>query len=347
MTFPAVPPASLRLCVDRQAVGDNWRALDAMSGRAKAGAAVKANAYGLGIDQVMPALRNAGADSFFVAHWSEVADVLAHSAADGVAVLHGVSNFQEASYAKATGAVPVINSLSQARVWNEVNGGRCHLMVDTGMNRLGVDHASLGDPAIAALQVDTLMSHLASADEDSDQNAQQLTRFREVIDAIEAKRSSLANSAGIALGEEYHFDETRPGLSLYGGVPRAELVGAIRPAFHIEAAVLQVRDLQVGDSVGYNAKWTASEPTRVATISLGYADGILRQMGAVVALQHGGEWLQLLGKVSMDMVIVNCGVADVKEGDFCLLSIDLPQVSSGSGLSQYEILTVLGQRFNR
>ncbi|APE28762.1 alanine racemase [Aurantiacibacter gangjinensis] len=347
MTDTTPPPASLRLRIDAAALAQNWRVLDRMSGSAQTGAAVKADGYGLGVDNVMPALLDAGARTFFVAHWSEVADVARFVPAGQIAVLHGVANLAEAAYAKATGAIPVINSVHQARIWAEAGGGNCHLMIDSGMNRLGLEPSLVGDPAVQQLQVDTLMSHLASADEDSEQNESQLAAFRDVVGSVEARQLSLANSAGIALGREYHFDLTRPGLALYGGVPRPEFDGRITTVAYIEAAVLQMRDLQAGDRVGYNARWTASEPTRVATVSQGYADGFLRSCGASGALHHNGTVLPILGRVSMDMVIVDSSDSDVREGDFLSFSCDLPQVSKASGLSQYELLTVLGNRFER
>lgn len=347
MNIPEPPPASLRLRIDGAALAANWRTLDRLSGSAIAGAAVKADGYGLGIDHVTPALLKAGARQFFVAHWNEVPDLLAHVSGENVVVLHGVTNPGEAAFAKETGALPVINSLHQAKVWRQAGGGACHLMVDSGINRLGVEPAHLGDPAIRQLQIDTLMSHLASADENSAQNARQLAIFKQAADQCPARSLSLANSAGIALGTDYHFDLTRPGLALYGGVPREELAGSIRQVAHIEAAVLQMRNLKAGDLVGYNATWRAEEAMRAATISIGYADGILRCWGEGGALQHGDCTLPIIGRVSMDMVIVDCTRTDLKEGDFCRFPYDLPQASKVSGLSQYELLTVLGRRFDR
>ena len=347
MNIPDLPPASLRLRIDTAALADNWRALDRLSGSAKTAAAVKADGYGLGIDNVMPALLGAGARQFFVAHWSEAPAVLQHTDAATLAVLHGVANAQEAAFAKATGVLPVINSLHQAQIWLEAGGGPCHLMLDTGINRLGLEPEAIGDPVIAQLQVDTMLSHLASADDDTAQNQRQLEAFRTASGQVTARALSLSNSAGIALGPEYHFDLTRPGLALYGGIPRAELADTIRQVAYVEAAVLQVRDLRPGDKVGYNATFTAEAPLRAATVSLGYADGILRTWGTRGALQHGKNTLPIIGRVSMDMVIVDCGPWNVREGDFCSLYYDLPQASRISGLSQYELLTVLGQRFGR
>ncbi|WP_120078561.1 alanine racemase [Aurantiacibacter odishensis] len=347
MNIPDLPPATLRLRIDTAALADNWRALDKLSGNARAGAAVKADGYGLGIDHVMPALLGAGARQFFVAHWSEVPGVLAHTDGGSIAVLHGVGNAQEAAFAQATGVLPIINSLYQAQVWLEAGGGPCHLMVDTGINRLGVEPCKLGDPAIRQLQVDTLLSHLASADEDTEQNRAQLHAFREASQQVQPKALSLANSAGIALGADYHFDLTRPGLALYGGIPRETLCDAVQQVAYVEAAVLQVRELGAGDKVGYNAVFAAARPMRAATVSLGYADGILRSWGAEGAMQHDGRRLPIIGRVSMDMIILDCTDTDLSEGDFCNLSYTLPQASRISGLSQYELLTLLGNRFER
>ncbi|MCL4674425.1 MAG: alanine racemase, partial [Sphingomonadaceae bacterium] len=154
--MPDLPPPSLRLRIDKQALAANWRALDRLSGTARAGAAVKADCYGLGVDSCVPVLREAGADRFFVAHWSEVPAVLRHVPPQQVSVLHGPVTAEDAAYARATGVRPVINSLYQARLWSDGGGGGCDLMVDTGINRLGIATSETGDPAITALQVDTL-----------------------------------------------------------------------------------------------------------------------------------------------------------------------------------------------
>ena len=199
---------------------------------------------------------------------------------------------------------------------------------------------------ISGLEVDLLMSHLACADEDVPQNSQQLHAFCEVSEVIAHRQLSLANSAGIALGQDFAFDLTRPGLALYGGIPRPELEGIIRQVAYPEAAVLQIRELQPGDTVGYNARFTAEKPMRVATVSIGYADGFLRARGAACALQHEGHDLPVMGQVSMDMIVVDCSAnANLKEGDFLSVLFDLPRESQRSGLSQYELLTTIGSRF--
>jgi alanine racemase len=348
MKSPELPPPTLRLRLDGEALAHNWRSLDRLSGSASAGAAVKADAYGLGVDNVVPVLREAGARDFFVAHWSEVPAVLRHVEPSRISVLHGPLRSEDAQFARATCVRPVINSLYQARLWTECGGGPCDLMVDTGINRLGLPPSELGDPLIAALEIDTLMSHLASADENVAQNARQLALFEEIARQVPSHRRSLANSAGIALGADYAFDLTRPGLALYGGVPRAELAGTIRQVAHPQAAVLQLRDLSPGDSVGYNAIFTADRALRAATVSLGYADGFLRCWSERGVLRLGDTLLPLLGRVSMDMVVVDCTAAPgLREGDWLDVPYSLPEAAERCGLSQYELLTLLGRRFRR
>ncbi len=339
------PEPTLRLTIDADALAANWRALDELSGAAAAGAAVKADCYGLGVDNCVPVLRDAGARQFFVAHWSEVAAVARHVPSEQIAVLHGPVRDDEAAYAIESGVRPVINSLEQARRWNAIGGGACHLMIDTGINRLGVAPSELGDPAIAALGVDMLLSHLASADEDDPTNAVQLAAFRECLPMVAHRRASLANSAGIALGSDYAFDATRPGLALYGGVPREELAGTIRQVGLIEAAIIQTRRISAGDKVGYNGVFTADKPMRVGTVSLGYADGFLRARGPGGMLRDGEAILPILGKVSMDMVVVDLENAPgLGEGDWLGVPFDLPDAARQSSVSQYELLTVLGKR---
>lgn len=340
------PPPTLRLVVDAEALVANWRALDTRSGAARAGAAVKADCYGLGVAQCVPALRDAGCRDFFVAHWSEVAALLEHVPAHQVAVLHGANTSAEAAYARATGVRPVVNSLHQALIWNEAGGGPCHLMVDTGIHRLGIQPEQIGDSTVRRLEVEVLMSHLSSADEDGSANAAQLARFKGLKNAIGARELSLSNSAGIGLGADYAFDLTRPGLALYGGIPRAELADAIRQVAYLKASLIQITDLKQGESVGYNAEFTATNDMRIGTVSLGYADGFLRGWGGKDnVLLHEGRMLPIIGKVSMDMIVVDLANAPALHvTDWLDVPYFLPDASRNSGLSQYELLTILGQR---
>jgi alanine racemase len=340
-----LPPPTLRLDLDADALAANWRALDRLSGRAAAGAAVKADGYGLGVGRVVPVLAAAGARDFFVAHWSEVPGVLAHVPAEQIAVLHGPLTEADCAFARKTGVRPVLNSLAQVARWQASGGGRCDLMIDTGINRIGVPVRDIGDPALRDLAIDTLHSHLASADEDSPLNRTQLERFHAACAALPARRRSIANSAGIALGADFAFNLTRPGLALYGGIPRAELTGAIAQVAYPRAALIQVRSLEAGDSVGYNARFVADRPMRVGVASLGYADGFLRCWGGRGALRHGDAELPLLGTVSMDMVVVDLNAAPgLDEGDWIDVPFALPEAAATTGLSQYELLTTIGRR---
>lgn len=342
------PPPTLRLTVDREALAANWRTLDRMSGAARAGAAIKADGYGLGARLVAQTLRDAGCRDFFVAHWSEVPDLLGIVPAEDIAVLHGPINAEEAAYAMAVGARPIINSLHQARLWTAAGGGACHVMLDTGMNRLGLPLAELGDPEIARLDIRVLMSHLFSADEDSSTNQRQRAAFDAARAQVDHREASLANSAGIALGRGYHFDLTRPGLSLYGGIPRRELAGAIQQVVGVEAAIMQTRMLEAGETVGYNATFTAPRPMRIGTVALGYADGYLRCWSGKGTMLGGDTRLPVLGRVSMDMTAIDLSHAPhLAEGDWVSAEYNLPAAAEVSGLSQYELLTALGSRFRR
>lgn len=340
-----VPPPTLRLRIDTDALAGNWRTLDGLSRPGRAGAAIKADCYGLGTDRCLPVLREAGARDFFVAHWQEVGSALRHIPPAQLSVLHGPLTEAEAGYARATGVRPVINSLRQARLWTEGGGGACDLMVDTGINRLGLHPGEIGDPAIATLEVRTLMSHLACADENSAMNARQLALFSEIVAQVPHREASLANSAGIGLGPGYAFSLTRPGLSLYGGAQHPELEPVIRQVAYPEAALIAIRHLEAGDSVGYNATFTASAPMRAGVVSLGYADGILRCWnGGKFASQ--GRALPILGKVSMDMIVVDLTAAsDLHEGDWVELPYGLGDAARQTSLGQYELLTLLGKRF--
>ncbi|MFS0771770.1 alanine racemase [Sphingomonas sp. 1P08PE] len=353
MTRPAAAPmplamidvsAPLRLRLDTAALVRNWRALDRMSGRAACGAAIKANGYGLGAGEVASRLAGAGCRDFFVATWAEA--VALAPLALPLAVLHGVRD--EDMAAATTGiARPVLSTPSQVARWRDAGGGACDVMVDTGMNRLGVSAQDIADGLLDGLAIDTLMSHLACADEDSAMNEAQRGRFAALAGRTGARRMSLANSAGVALGTDYAFDLTRPGLALYGGVPSAALAGAVRPVATIEAQILQRRRVQAGETVGYNATWTAAGPTEVAIVNLGYADGYWRGFSDRGVAFAGDAPLPVIGRVSMDLVALDVGAAPLAEGDWIAIPHDLPAAAAQSGMSQYELLTGLGRRFTR
>jgi len=336
---------SLRLHIDGDALVSNWRALDARSGAARAGAAVKANGYGLDAREVVTRLRDAGCRDFFVAHWGEAESIADLVPPDWISVLNGITQADIAA-ARALGAIPVLNTPEQVANWRNAGGGRCHVMLDSGINRLGLapDQAGL----LADLDIDILLSHLASADEDIAQNGEQLGVFAQTRSHISAQRYSLANSAGIALGAEYHYDLTRPGLSLYGGIARPEMADSIKPVVHLSARLLQVRELPAGAMVGYNATHVCREETRMGTISLGYADGYLRAFSGKGRAWVDGHELPVIGRVSMDLVTLDLNAAPaLREGDWVNIEYDLVTAAALTGLSQYELLTGLGARFAR
>ncbi len=346
--LPDAPDYPLRLTIDSAALVANWRALDRLSGSAAAAAAVKADAYGLGARRVVPLLRDAGCRTFYVAHWAEAAELLDLVPAGHLAVLHGPIDARDAAYAKASGVKPVINSLHQARLWLDAGGGSCDLMVDTGINRIGIAMDDLGDALVGQLDIETVHSHLASADEQSPLNEVQRGRWFEARGQIAHRRAALANSAGIALGAGYHGDITRPGLALCGGVPAAGLADHICQVAIPQARLIQRRSLQAGDTVGYNATFTAQGPLEIGVVNLGYADGFLRCWSGRGAMHADGATLPVLGRVSMDMTAIDLTAAPyLGEGDWISVEYSLPEASAISGLSQYELLTSLGRRFQR
>ena len=335
----------LRLTCDRSGLVANWRWLGKRAGVACA-AAIKADGYGLGARETMDALQAAGCRDFLVSTWAEAAKLGEVSPETKVIVLHGVGpNDVEAALASA--ARPVLNSVLQVARWKEVAPDRaCDVMIDTGMNRLGLRPDEVA--ALDGLAIDTLHSHLACADEGSRMNGVQLQRFREVAAAVPARRYSLANSAGICLGREYSFDLVRPGLALYGGIPRREAAGHIGQVARVEAQVVQRRIVRAGESCGYGATFVAERDTEAAIVNIGYADGYLRGFSSRGAAFAGEFALPVLGRVSMDLIALDAdAVPALREGDWVEIDYDLPTASEASGLTQYELLTTLGSRFER
>jgi alanine racemase len=335
----------LRLTIDRSAIQANWRWLQDRAGVA-AGAAVKANGYGLGARETVEALIDAGCRDFFVSTWAEAEQLGTLPEGVSLVVLHGVGP-DDLEAALRLHARPCLNSAEQVARWKKIARGRaCDVMVDTGMNRLGLRPTEIG--LVDGLTIETLHSHLARADEDNAMNEMQLERFRAVASVVPARRYSLANSAGICLGRGYSFDLVRPGLSLYGGVQRGEAEGNIRQAARVAAQIVQRRMIPAGETCGYGATFHADEDTETAILNIGYADGYLRGFSSRGSAFAGEFALPVLGRVSMDLIAVGVNAApQLKEGDWVELDYDLPSASKQSGLSQYELLTTLGSRFER
>jgi alanine racemase len=334
----------LRVTIDRSTLQNNWRWLAGQSG-VRCGAAIKADGYGLGARQLLAALHEAGCRDFFVSTLAEAQGLGTVPDDCSLSVLHGVYD-EDSAAAAISKALPVLNSVEQVQRWKALAPERsCHVMVDTGMNRLGLRPEEVG--CLDGLTIDVLMSHLACADEDHPMNDRQLARFREVAASVRAQRYSLANSAGICLGRDYAFDLVRPGLAIYGGIPRREAEAGIRQVISVEAQIIQMRTVPAGEACGYGATFVAERDTRVATVNIGYADGYLRAFSSRGRGLAGDREMKLLGRVSMDMIALDASGADVSEGDWVKIDYDLPNASAQSGLSQYELLTGLGDRFER
>jgi alanine racemase len=335
----------LRLTIDRSAIQSNWRWLQERAG-VPAGAAVKADGYGLGARETTEALIKAGCRDFFVSTWAEAEALGNLPETVSLLVLHGVGS-DDAEAAMQLSARPCLNTVEQVARWKEIAPDRdCDVMIDTGINRLGLRPTEID--CLDGLNIHTLHSHLACADEDDPLNEMQLERFRAVISVVPARRYSFANSAGICLGGDYSFDLVRPGLALYGGVPRAEAEGNIRQAARVEAQIVQRRTIPEGESCGYGATFIAKEDTEAAILNIGYADGYLRGFSSHGSAFAGEFALPVLGRVSMDLIAVRVDAAPgLKEGDWVEIDYDLPSASKQSGLSQYELLTTFGSRFER
>lgn len=338
------PAPALRLTIDGSALARNWRTLHARSGAAACGAAVKADGYGLGARQVVERLAREGCRNFFVSTWSELENLGPLPVGLEVSVLHGV-RAEDLPLAASGIARPVLCSLAQVARWKAAGGGACDVMIDTGINRLGLRPEEIG--ALDGLQIDTLLTHLACAeDPDHPLNARQLAAFTAAAERVPARRLSAANSAGVYLGQRFAFDLTRPGLALYGGAPNAR-ADDLEPVAHVEAEVIQLRTVPEGESVGYGATWTAARESRVAILNIGYADGFSAALANRGRVQVGGAWAPVIGRVSMDLAAADVTGLDVAEGDWAALDPDLRSASAASGVSQYELLVGLGARFER
>ena len=354
-----------RLTIDLGALVANWRTLAAKVGLPVAtSAVVKGDAYGIGLIEGGRALAAAGCDTFFVAVPEEGLRLRTALPSVTIYVLAGLIPGSTGTLAAANlrpvlGSLPEIDEWIGARRAGASTGAALH--VDTGMNRLGLSlaetQALLAAPdRIAALAPSLLMSHLACADTPAHSlNARQLAAFRVVRTALPAVPASLANSAGIFLGSDYHFDLARPGIALYGAA-FVEGRPPLKPVATLEARVLQVRDVAIGDTVGYGAIESRSAPARIAILGVGYADGYHR--GASSRDNHRGARAfvrgrpaPLVGRVSMDLIAVDVtAIAGVERGDWVELfgpNIAVDDVAAYAGTIGYELLTGLGRRYAR
>ena len=339
--------ASGTLTVDLDALVQNWRALKALT-EAEAGAVVKADAYGLGVGPVARALAKAGARSFFVATAEEAA-TLRRALGDGPTIYIFSGHMAgDTDMIGDLALVPLLNSIEQLqRQLEALPDAPFGVQLDTGMNRLGMEPAewaALRD-LVMAQRPKLIMSHLSSADEPaSAMSPQQLRVFKEMTDGLDVPRS-LAATGGTLLGADYHFDMIRPGVGLYGGAPYKEAL----PVAYLELPVVQVRDVEAGESVGYNMGYVARQPKRVATLAAGYADGLIRALSGKAKLYYGQRECALLGRVSMDLITVDITQLSETPASLTLLGRQqgVDTLATGAGTIGYEILTSLGARYTR
>jgi len=337
-----------RLTVDLEAVAANWRALDGASGSVvETGAVVKADGYGLDAGRVAKRLAREGVRSFFVAVASEGAKVR-RAVGEGPEIFVFSGHMAgDTKVLREAGLVPLLNSAEQAARHLDAGGMPFGVQLDSGMNRLGFEPA---DWAVLRDRLGTagprlVMSHLACADEpDHPMNAAQLAAFRGMTDGLGFRRS-LAATGGVLLGPEYHFDLTRPGVGLYGGLP----FEAARPVVRLEAPVIQVRSLGPGETVGYGNTWEAEAEARIATIAVGYADGLIRAMGLAARVFAAGVACKVVGRVSMDLITVDVTHLEREPEVLEILGPHqkVDDLAEAAGTIGYEILTSLGARYER
>ncbi|MFH1345943.1 MAG: alanine racemase [Pseudomonadota bacterium] len=364
----ALATATAILTIDLDAIIANWRKLEKSAVPAECAGVVKANAYGCGAEQVARALAGAGCKTFFVATLDEAAVVRAAvPASAAIYVLDGFFQNSGEAYARID-ARPVIGDLNELAEWDVfcrrsgwTGGAAIH--IDTGMNRLGltiveaqgiIPRINAGDHGITLV-----MSHLACAETlNHPLNARQLATFREIASLFSGVPASLANSSGLFLGAPFQFDLVRPGCALYGVNPTPEADNPMRPVVEVKARIVQIRNIEKGDSVGYGGTWSARRPTRLAIISAGYADGYFRAgssndgtRGAEVMV--AGKRCPVAGRISMDLMAIDVTDLDksaVRRGHMVTLigeGITVDELAHHFGTIGYEVLTSLGSRYAR
>ena len=355
------------LTVDLDAIVANWRKLEKTAVPAECAAVIKANAYGCGIESVAKALAGAGCKTFFVATLDEARAARSAVPQATIYVLSGFFQNTGEAYAEID-CRPVIGELNELAEWDVFCrrsgwSGGVAIHIDTGMNRLGltVQEAQGLIPRINAGDhgITLVMSHLVSAEQlNSTVNARQLSAFREIASLFTGVPASLANSSGIYLGGPFQFDLVRPGAALYGVNPTPEADNPMQPVVDLKARIVQIRNVERGDTVGYGGSWTARRPTRLAVVATGYADGYFRAASASDGTRGAevivaGKRCPIAGRVSMDLIgidITDLPPNAVRRGHMVTLigeSITVDELAHHFGTIGYEVLTSLGRRFAR
>ncbi len=363
----ADPTATSLLTIDLAALRANYATLRGHAKDSECAAVIKADAYGTGAEQAVRALLREGCKTYFAATFAEAEIIRAAAREATIYVLDGF--FAGSGPAFAEKAIrPVLSSLPEIEDWAAFCRERgqplpAAIQLDTGMNRLGLPRSEIEQLAaapelLASFAPALLMSHLACADEPGHPlNETQLKSFEGYRAMLPAGPASFANSAGIFLGTRYHFDLVRPGFALYGG-KAAEGRKPLRQVVRLEARIVQVHDASAGTSVGYGAAHVLSRPTRIATLSIGYADGIFRVLGARdgkpgFAAYIDGHAAPALGRVSMDLITLD--VTDVPDGlahrgawiEILGAHVSIDELAAQAGTIGYEMLTSLSRRAQR
>lgn len=352
------------LTIDLDAIAANYRLLAERAAGAVVAGVMKADAYGLGMARVAPALVRAGCRVFFTAHVDEGIRLRGIVPADStIYVLHGPPPGTAADFLEH-GLTPVLNDPGQVREWSALCAriGRrlaAAVQADSGMSRMGLapaDLAALGDPRdwLAAFDPVLLMSHLACADvPDHPMNARQRLRFDAIRAQFPAMPASLANSSAVFLGPDFHYDLARPGAALYGINPQPGHANPLRQAVSLDARIVQVRTIEAGAAVGYGARYVAEGTRRIATIAIGYADGWLRALSGRGSAYIDGVRVPVAGTVSMDSITLDVtGMPDARLQPGMSVELLGPHqhvddVAAEAGTIGYEVLTRLGARFER
>ncbi len=354
--------SDIRLIIDLGAIAANWRDLARLVAPAACAAVVKADAYGLGIGQVAPALWQAGCRSFFVAHLSEGIGLREVLPGAEIFVLNGIPPGEEDA-GFAAGLTPVVNGLEDLARLKMASSGRCELPIalhiDTGINRLGLNHEELvrlrAEPELLArVRVVLAMSHLVISEAPAHPlNRRQQERFARALPSLPAAHASLANSSGIFLGPAFHFELVRPGAALYGVNPLPGRANPMRSVVTLKARVLKLQDVAPGETVGYGADFLVTRPSRIATLSIGYADGLPRRLGNRGHVFAAGTMLPIVGRVSMDTMTVDATELPggmLAAGAFVEVigpHVAVDRIAADADTIGYEILTGLGSRAAR
>ncbi len=344
--------------INLAALKSNWLALKAAAHGADVAVPIKGEAYGLGLEPCAKALWAAGCRSFYVARPLEGKALRAILPDANITVLDGLYPNQSAYYVKHR-LIPAITSIAQAQEWaKDGEGAPCTLHVDTGINRLGLSTAEYAQILRdhPKLNIGFVMSHLACSDEPTHpMNEAQRQRFADLRALAPHIKASFANSSGIYLGKAYAHDQVRPGVALYGGNPLPGKPNPMQVVASLKARVLQIRELQSGERLGYSATWTATEPTKIALLGAGYRDGVPRKLSSSehkgpAQVFINGSRCPIVGRVSMDMMAADVTNAKVEIGDWAEIfgkNIPVDEAAGWAGTISYELLTHLGSRYAR